>query len=445
MNEPVESGAPESAHRQKALELVSQLRTLLALDQQKRAPEVLDEIGKATNLLAVYFSTEPDDTVALQCISMIGLAILKGSKEAAKRKPKTTRWAEKSPPTLEVLASSEERRAAVKFLSSITSGWVVAYAFREAADHSSDKQLVEDLLKWAGSAAASKADFIFELASILTVVIPNQAVGYSIILKAFSKYLNETRVSAGARFPDSILSLSSALDVLAKTYLADKKMLDIAMFFLTSIDCVSAQEPAVLFEPKIFRAMASLSMIAPGWGKGAEKVLCRLGERIISIFLLSVQMHGIEGSGGICALMVSANNVLPIGLISKRFPAQRALINEALGQVRLGDGESPVGDVTLHDQIAALLVAWDAFRESLLDASATNEIEFLVESIAARARIERIGKVGEMETFHPLQHHVIGGGELPPVSVRINVPGVRIVRDDGSFRVLIKALTEPVK
>ena len=445
MHETVESGAPDSAHRPKTLELVSQLRALFALDLQKRAPDVLDEIGKATNLLAVCFSSESDDAIALQCISMIGLAIVKGSKEAAKRKPKTTRWAEKAPPTLQVLASSEERRAAVKFLSSITSGWVVAYAFREAADHSSDKQLVEDLLKWAGAAAASKADFIFALASILTVVIPNQAVGYSIILKTFAKCLSETRVSAGARFPDSILSLSSALDVLAKTYLADKKMPDLAMFGLASIDSVSAQEPAILFEPKVHRAMASLSTIAPGWGKGAEKVLSRFGERIISVFLLSVQMHGIEGSGEICALMVSANKVLPIGLISKRFPAQRALINEALGQVRLGDGESPVGDVTLHDQIAALLVAWDAYRESLIDATPANEIEFLVESISATAGIGRIGKVGEMETFHPLHHHVIGAGEFPPVSVRINVPGVRIVRDDGSFRVLIKALTEPVK
>lgn len=449
MNHTANVGVNGDSGQPKPADLIIRTRELLAPGVKKIEPKLAGEVARQTHLLTICFAKEQDDTVALQCLALIGVAVVRGSKETAKRKPKAIRWTTNTPPSLQILASDEERRAVIKLLPSVTSTWVAPYAFREAANPSYGKDLVGDLVKWACKSAKTNADFIGALEEAFRGGVTMEMERIGVVLKVFLKCLGEAQVAAGARFPEAFLDLAIALNSFCLISGAtSKQRLALQSYGLALVDMISSKEPAVLFDPQTQRAIISLSTLSTGWNNPSDKLLQRLAGRMISISLLNSQIHGVEGSSEIRDILAFAGKVLPLEKTGKIFSAQRAVIRELLQPIASTGDEAPKAsspDASVQEQIATLLLAWDAFRASLPNADIAKEIEFLIESISAKASVERLGQVGEIQSFHPLQHHLLDSDDFPPASIRIEVPGVRSVRSDGSFRVLIKALAVPTK
>ena len=449
MNQNANVGADGNPAQPDAADLLMRMRDLLPAGAKKIESALAADVARQTHLLTICFAKEQDEAVALQCLALIGVAIVRGSKETAKRKPKAIRWTTNTPPSLQVLASDEEKRAAIRLFPSITGTWIAPYAFREAANPSHGKDLVAELIKWAFKSAETNANLIevLEEAFRTGVMIDIERIG--LVLKVFLKCLAEAQMPIGVRFSEALLELAKSLCTFCLISGAtDKQKLALQSFGLALVDAVSSKEPAILFNPQTQQAVIALSTLSNGWKNPSEKLLQRLAGRMISISLLSAEMHGVEGSSDIRSILALAAKALPLEKTGKTFAAQRAVIKELLqpiATVEVGAPKTSATDSSMQEQVATLLLAWDAFRLSLPNAEIAKEIDYLIESISTKASVERFGQPGDIQAFHPLQHHLLDSEDSHPASVTIEVPGVRANRADGSFRILIKALAVPAK
>lgn len=93
----------------------------------------------------------------------------------------------------------------------------------------------------------------------------------------------------------------------------------------------------------------------------------------------------------------------------------------------------------VQDTVAALLTAW--YRYKLGKANET-EVSQWIDLLATRTNVETFGSIGELVPFKPFEHFPI-----TPInkttSVEIVTFGVRAIREDGSHRVLTKAIVKP--
>jgi hypothetical protein len=449
MNQNANVGADGNPAQPEAADLLMRMRELLPAGAKKIEPALAADVARQTHLLTICFAKEQDEIVALQCLALIGVAIVRGSKETAKRKPKAIRWTSSTPPSLQVLASDEERRAAIKLLPSATNTWVVPYALRESAIPLYGKDLVAELVKWACKSVETNADLLAALEQWLRSGVTTDIDRIALVLKVFLKSFSEAPIPIGLQFSEAFLDLASALNTYCLVSGAtSKQKLTLQSFGLALIDTVSSKEPAILFTPQIQQAIISLSALSNGWKKPSDKLLQRLAGRMLSISLLSSQIHGIEGSSDIRSILALAAKALPLERTGKVFSAQRVAIKELLQPIApTEDGATKASspNASIQEQIATLLLAWDAFRRTLPSPDLAKEIDYLIESISTKVSVERFGQPGEIQSFHPLRHNLLDSEESPPTSVKIEVPGVRANRADGSFRVLVKALTVPAK
>jgi hypothetical protein len=428
-------------------ELLAVLRSLLSDDGKKIASENMDEVARKVNLLAVHLPKEQDDSLALQFLAVIGLASAKGSKEAAKRKPNLARWANEPPPSLQVLSSKDERVATIKLLAAQKSPWAIRYALREAADERTSKDLVPDFLKWASAASVSQADFLGGLADVLGVLDATSVDRRDLVLKLGLKAIAESDAEASMSFPNAFEEFCAAVGEACRQPAATPaKSLALLGTALGVLDVVSAREPAVLVTPLSLRGLAILAELPGGWPKSLHKLLTSLARRVISVALFQVRIHGLEGSAEVRRILSIAGQVLPIGKVAARFVSESQAIKGLLAP--LEDSSADVtpnvsADSGVQDQVAALLGAWDALSAKLADPGATREVESLLQLVAAKANVDRLGTRGEIVPFQPLQHYLITASAAPPSNVRIETPGVKAVRSDGSYRVLTRALVNP--
>ena len=442
---PPESQLPKQSE---ASDLIQQLRNLLDSGAKRIASDSSEEVARKVNQLAVCFINEQDNSIALQCVALVGIAAAKGSKEAEKRKPKLTRWMASAPPSLQILETDGERRAATKLLSSIKTGWVPDYAFREGIALASSVQLVTDLIKWAYASVETGAEFATALAGIFHASSAATAERNELIFKISLKCLGEARVAAGSGFSDAFLMLATALAEHCKAVSAPpKSAAAFQTLGLAIADVVSSQEPGLLFEVGFQKALTELSTIGNGWAKTAMKTLMAIGGRMLSIAFLNARIHSEPEGVDFAAIAGSARKTLPLEKAAKKFSSQRHLINDVL-QPKSRDTNDAMAtlpaDPQLYEQVAALIVAWDALRATHLDEAVSKEVQLQIDAIAANSSLDRIGQIGESEPYRPLQHHLMISVDSPPDAVRIEVPGVRSLRPDGTFRVLIKALATPL-
>jgi len=92
----------------------------------------------------------------------------------------------------------------------------------------------------------------------------------------------------------------------------------------------------------------------------------------------------------------------------------------------------------VQDQIATMLSALQYYK----DEGDSTWLESTIHNVAHYGRVEMFGEVGGMDTFKPLEHFVINPEEGVPEFVLIEVSGVRAVREDGSHRILTRALVK---
>lgn len=90
----------------------------------------------------------------------------------------------------------------------------------------------------------------------------------------------------------------------------------------------------------------------------------------------------------------------------------------------------------MEHQIGALLLALERFKDG---ETTIEEVESIAQYLAFKAKVETFGNIGEAVPYKPFEHFPVEHmTEVRDVVVKMR--GARFIRDDGSHRVLIKAL-----
>jgi hypothetical protein len=94
----------------------------------------------------------------------------------------------------------------------------------------------------------------------------------------------------------------------------------------------------------------------------------------------------------------------------------------------------------VQDQIAAVLQSWERHKQT---GDSNAELEAAINYLAHKANVKTFGRVGEVVAFEPFAHYVIDPIEgKAPELVTIVTFGVRAEREDGSLRVISRALVK---
>lgn len=448
ITEPESPQSPPSTFAVDSTQPIGILRSLLPLGKGKINPRSVEDVSRLVNRLAVNYPKEQDETIAMQCFALIGLAMAKGSKEAAKRKPRPVRWLNDAPPSLQILLNDDERQAAIKLLAPVKAGWVVPYAMQEATSVQTSKELANDFVKWASVASITQADLVNGLSNVIRAHQATSIERIRLVLKLGIKFLATGDTEAGAGFADEFADFASAVsDYSRDVDNSPKTTIELQGVALGLAEVISAREPSVLLAQSTLRGLVILSQMPGGWPKSLKKQLTTLSRRMLSISLQQAKMVGVDNCVDVRRLLAFAAQVLPIEKIASRFLSDRELIKSLLAPMQevpaKGDAEVSA-NTGLQEQMAALLLAWETFRSGLADPASANEVGSLVALVASKAKVEIFGARGEVVPFQPLQHFLGDASSTPPANVQIEIPGVRAVRSDESYRVLTRALVYPV-
>jgi hypothetical protein len=92
---------------------------------------------------------------------------------------------------------------------------------------------------------------------------------------------------------------------------------------------------------------------------------------------------------------------------------------------------------SVQEAIGALLLTWQRYEEGK---SSADEVDFNLRYLARKASVEVFGAEGEQVSFNPFEHFLIETPDNEVTQVKVIEAGVRAVRDDGSKRMVRRAL-----
>lgn len=441
------SNSPASNEADTA-EIVAVLRSMLPLNKKKIDQKFADEIDRKVNLLAIKLQKESDEVLAYQCLGLFGLAIVKGSKSAVKQKIRPLRWIDTPPPALNTLANDDERIGAIKLLGPLKASWKIAYALKEAINTQTSKALANELVKLAIASSTTYADLVKELSSIIQTAHTTDLDHVNQVLKLVAKLLPSREIESGAYFGGEFSNLAlSVVDLSQRNHSSSKSILEIQKSTLGILEALNDREPAILLSEKTLQGLTILSKQPGGLPKPLQKNLNLLSSRIVSTVLQHVKMYGMNSTVEVRLLLEFASHCLPIEKASARFIADRELVKAILSPTKdpvIEGSDELSAHSGIQEQIAALLISWYRYCSDLPDPSVANELSALVNLVASKAKIEMFGSKGDLVLYQPLQHFLGDNSAQPPTNVRIEIPGVRLLRSDNSQRVLNRALVFPV-
>ena len=449
MNTPPSSSSSIATSETDTAEIAAVLRSMLPLGKKKIDQKFSNDIDRKVNLLVVKLQKEPNDMLAFQCLGLIGLAITKGSKSAAKDKIRPIRWIETAPPTLNDLGNDDERLGAIKLLSSLKSSWKIAYALKEAIDVRTSKSIANELVKLAATASTSQDEFVKGLYELALENIANNPDGVNQILKLVIKLLPATEIETGNFFGEQFFNLASTVaGFIQESQSSSRTALEIQKCILEILEIISSRDPTVLLSEGTLRGLTSLATQQGGWPKPLQKQLYCLSSRIVCTALQHVKLYGMNHTSEVRQLLEYASHCLPLEKASAKFITDREIVKTILHPVKnssIEDSNEPSTQFGIQEQIAALLISWHRYFSDLSDPSFANEVNSLVDLVASKARVEMYGAKGDIVQYQPLQHFLGDSSAQPPANVRVEIPGVRVLRSDNTQRVLTRALVFPVK
>ena len=111
----------------------------------------------------------------------------------------------------------------------------------------------------------------------------------------------------------------------------------------------------------------------------------------------------------------------------------------------LGKGNAPKASANaiyeLEDRVTQLLLSWQNFRKQQADISETDTLDLLVKRVAKTIGVEHFGEIGGSYNYDPIEHSKIDQNNLASV-VTIMQPGIRLIRADGTQRILHPAIVK---
>lgn len=415
--------------------IIIKARALLSSNDGKLSSESLEEIDRAINLLYAKFN-ELDDHEALATCGIIGFAITKGSKNASKKKPKLNRWSSNPPPHITSLPNDAERSGAIGILKNIKAPWVASYALTNAAKFDGHKQITSTLIKWIDTGSTCSADILHGFTEFLKDVPETPKAQTEAILKQFPT-LFESPINCDPEKHSSAFlnAITVALNVFNSRPECFDKSNPIETL-ISSCDKSSGLEPHILFNPEVQNALciASKAILKPS--KSTSKAIYNIGLRLLSLAEWHVRLHGIDNSADILESLQSISNDLLLTSTAKKSKKYTSLL------VKSADTPNPqkITTTDIHTLASSLLLAWDDLLQSSDIESSTVAVTAIIQSMASTLGLARFGKTGQVISFDPFRHFIDGD---PTTNVIVAIPGITVVRPDGSERVLVKAVVNP--
>jgi hypothetical protein len=404
-------------------------------------------LDSLVNKVAVQFLKETDDTRALSILALMTVAKKRGSKAARDVRLNLSRWSITAPPPVHVLPSDDERKAAIKALGHLRKDWVPDYALRIAADKQSSRSIGADALKWASKAVESQSDLVRATTSLIRE-LPIQGRGEAAwILHTGILAIKSGNRATGIDFPREYEILCSAV---AETHFgeqgAESRKFSAKDTLFGLAEYVSAADPALLLDTAFLRAIVRITALPSTKARSAAKSLTIICRRILSIARYQAATADSSSLKDVRAMLGYGTAALPILKTASEYWPNDDEISRKLTQDS-SEGSCPAGSelgYSARERLGELLIIWQRFCESGNKEGPVREVDSLIKSIAREAQVQTFGTPGEVVAYEPLQHFLNGDIGKPLTAVKVLVSGARALRDDGSVRVLVRAIVAPV-
>lgn len=448
MTEPVSQPAqgPDERQQASASALLVRLREALAVPRDARPPAWEDETGRLIALISVDFVQQTDEATALQELALVHLAAARGNKSAKKRALNAGRWAQKEPPSItQVLVDADELRAGVKALVPLRASWVPDYVVTELTKPGSAPAR-DDLVEWGIRNASDLATFISMLAARANAT---QRKGW--LAETAAVALKPDRLSKVSMGPGFLVAIADLLGEFAPETAAtdegDEALTARAALRVASVealDIATAAMPSLLLQPAVARIVTAAMTPVP---KPPASLLGRVAQisRRASDLLSWISIHG-ESAARAAARQTAA-------ALFDALKANPSYADVCAAFRAIVDEDSPAADGTcaaamarsseLERAISSLLVQWSEIAAPDMS-DELRQIGEQIDLVAQLMSVQRDGEPGAVVNYEPLRQHLSQPAVPPPLRVRVLKPGVKVTRDDGTERILLKALVAPL-
>lgn len=404
------------------------------------------DLDKLINGLAVQFLNELDDARALSILALISIAKRRQNKAARAVVLNLTRWFGKAPPPLRILSSDDERRAVIKSLWNLKRQWIPQYALAVAMDKQLSKAVRNEALRWAIKGSVTHEDLVSAINSILTgtgvgdVEVASEIL--SLVLRAVKSADHATGVGFAGHFEALCLTVANA-SASANSREKYKKLSRQSLLGLAEI--FSSAEPAVLFDMSVLRGIVRVLSLEPMNRRLLDKSSSVIIRRMWSIG--RTRAAAPDGSA-LCEIrekLIYASTVLPIAEVAQKYwPDDDKSEEQLLGKNGpSGSLEEARPTPTVLEKLAALLIATERMTWQNAQTEDFQDFSAMTKGVARAAGVETFGTVGEVVAYDPLEHFLDAERGSVQTTVSVRVSGARLIREDGSHRILIRAVVSP--
>lgn len=420
-------------------ENINNLRLKLKVPKKSRADEWFDEVGKLVNLLYVNFLNSESEEIAIHSLALIRLAAKDGSKEAKSKVIKLIRWVNKTPPSIsKCILSKDESKLLIKDFSILKSEWVCSYIFEEIKICS--KLHVNDYLEWLMKYSNStnklievldkeykkhKEEFTYEKELITLDFLMKKNL---VSLQSYS----EKELMHTAQFFEEIL--------LKQKNSIDKESIAIKQYEI--ISNIIYLQPTIILESSFLTLLDKVRANVDVKSLKIQSSLNKISNRIVSLINYGIRTSEDDLFDIYKHYLEYLNNNLP-KFKETLSPKNLDLLNNGSKNKQ---NTGAIKFENIDNIFISLFSSWRELKNTNTDKN-LNISEQFEKNIIELVKIHSICLIGsedEIVIYEPLKHLLDMEHNVYVTNVQIQIPGIAKIREDGSLRVISKAIVKIV-
>jgi hypothetical protein len=403
------------------------LRHHLAIPKKNRSNEWEDSVGKLVGQIANDYASQPNHELAITELTLINLAAALGNKNAKKRVLKPSLWLNYPPPSLhKVLLSLDEQKIGIKSLSTIKSDWVPLYILSEL-EAITEKQLISIYLDWL-------LKYCGDLTSLLSTLNKNNFSPKEISHEDWIHALLSFFLQSGPKQIISDAFVGELLKIIFKNK-TDKISLDLLQIKVYKVlNTISNYRPSIL----ISTTMPSLLNFFKSGSDTKNKKLIALQETIAYKTLDLIQAGKIlknVDNAELSSLLIEAlkKSTHKFDRIQSKFFS--AELNDISNETKHESYET-------ETSLVALISNWRDYLICNPSGKGLDQLSARFDELLEHFSIVSIGEEGMTEAYDPFKHELLDVIPSTVSTVKVVRSGFGKRREDGSTRILLKAITE---
>jgi len=406
---------------------LKQLRNELAIPKKNRPKDWEDLVGRLVGQIANDYASQKNHELALAELSLINLAASLGNKNAKKRVLKPSLWLECAPPSInKVLLSLDEQKMGIKSLSSIKSDWVSLYILGEL-ESLTEKRLIPVYLDWLlkhsnnlsgllstlnknnfSPKKIPREDWVFDLLGYLLQTAPKQVVN--------DEFIGE------------LLRIIS-YGVIEKNSL---ETLQIKVFEV--LNAFSNYRPSILIATTIPALMAFFEYGHLTKNKKLISLQEALAYKTLDILRAASTLKNVGGDELI--------QLMTAGLKKSIYKFDR--IQSDFGSPEINDDSSKQSHESYETEttLVALISNWRDYLKSSPSSKGLEQLTTRLNELLRHFSIVSVGEEGLTEAYDPFRHELLDEADKNISIIKVVRPGFGKRREDGSIRILLKAIAQ---